>query len=52
MLRELSPAYLRRFVTQVESLQWLEQAAAQYPLPQARQPPKKAKPARSARLKK
>ncbi|MDB5911330.1 MAG: hypothetical protein JWP22_5 [Ramlibacter sp.] len=52
MLQELSPAYLRRFVAQVEALQWLERAAAAYPQPQAKQPPKRAKPMRTARLKK
>ncbi len=31
LMRALSPDYLRRFVLQVESLQWLEQAARQYP---------------------
>jgi hypothetical protein len=47
MLQELSPAYLRRFVVQVEALQWLEQAAAQYPQPQAKKAAKKTRPARS-----
>ncbi len=31
LMQALSPDYLRRFVLQVESLQWLEQAARQYP---------------------
>lgn len=30
-VQDLSPAYLRRFLAQVEALQWLEQAAYQYP---------------------
>jgi hypothetical protein len=29
-MRELSPDYLRRFLTHVETLQWLEQAAGKY----------------------
>ena len=28
---ELSPDYLRRFIVQVETLQWLQRAAGQYP---------------------
>lgn len=31
MMRELSTDYLRRFVTSVETLQWLEQAQEKYP---------------------
>jgi hypothetical protein len=42
VLRELSPDYLRRFVAQVETLQWLEQARDSLP----------RKPARSGRKKK
>jgi hypothetical protein len=30
LMRELSPDYLRRFLTHVETLQWLEQAAGKY----------------------
>ncbi len=30
-VQSLSPAYLRRLLAQVDSLQWLEQAATQYP---------------------
>lgn len=37
LLRELSPAYLGRFMAQVEALQWLEQAAVK---------PARAKPAK------
>ncbi|WP_460890871.1 DUF2894 domain-containing protein, partial [Ramlibacter alkalitolerans] len=33
LMRELSPAYLRRFLTLVESLQWLEQAGEPQPQP-------------------
>jgi hypothetical protein len=31
LMQELSPDYLRRFVVQVETLQWLEQAREKYP---------------------
>lgn len=51
LMQELSTDYLRRFVTQIESLQWLEEAARQYPPAQAKQG-KAAKPARRARARK
>jgi hypothetical protein len=35
LMRELSPDYLERFLRQVESLQWLDRAAAQLPQRQA-----------------
>jgi hypothetical protein len=35
LMRGLSPDYLRRFLVHVESLQWLDQASAVYPHPQA-----------------
>jgi len=44
-LRDLSPHYLRRFLSQVETLQWLEQASQ-------RLAPVKPKPARRSRVKK
>jgi len=44
-LRDLSPDYLRRFLSQVETLQWLEQASQ-------RLAPVKPKPARRSRVKK
>ncbi len=31
LMGELSPDYLRRFIVQVETLQWLQRAAEQYP---------------------
>lgn len=43
-LRELSPDYLRRFVSYAESLQWLEQA-------KEAQPRETAKPAKAAKAK-
>ncbi len=43
LLQALSPEYLRRFVVQVESLQWLEQANEKYPR-------KQVKPSRQAGL--
>ena len=46
MLGELSDDYLRRFLVQVESLQWLDQASEKY---SHRRP---AKPARRGRQKK
>jgi hypothetical protein len=51
LMQELSPQYLRRFVTQVESLQWLERASEQHPRPQSAQA-KAAKAARRGRPKK
>ena len=45
LLRGLSPDYLRRFVSQVETLQWLEQASQTLT-------PVKPKPARRSRVKK
>ena len=45
LLRGLSPDYLRRFVSQVETLQWLEQASQTIT-------PVKPKPARRSRAKK
>ena len=36
LMRELSPDYLRRFLVQLEGLQWLEDAAAR--LPRAKAP--------------
>ena len=45
MLGELSDDYLRRFLVQVESLQWLDQASEKYSQRQA-------KPARRSRQKK
>lgn len=45
LLRGLSPDYLRRFVSQVETLQWLEQASQTLT-------PAKPKPARRSRVKK
>ena len=48
MLGELSDDYLRRFLVQVESLQWLDQASEKYSPRQA----KPAKPARRSRQKK
>lgn len=44
LLRSLSPHYLNRFVSQVETLQWLEQASRQLT-------PVKPKPARRSRVK-
>ena len=44
-LRDLSPDYLRRFLSQVETLQWLEQASQTIA-------PVKPKPARRSRVKK
>ncbi|HYF16921.1 MAG TPA: DUF2894 domain-containing protein [Ramlibacter sp.] len=38
LLQELSPDYLRRFVAQVESLQWLERAGVAYPAVRAKAP--------------
>jgi hypothetical protein len=50
LLQDLSPDYLRHFVAQVESLQWLEQAAIQYPAPRAKAGKAAAsKPARRGR---
>ena len=48
MLGELSDDYLRRFLVQVESLQWLDQASEKY----SHRPAKPAKPARRSRQKK
>lgn len=45
LMRELSPAYLRRFLALVESLQWLEQAGE----PHAQPRPGKTAPARRRR---
>ena len=47
LMQELSPAYLARFLVQVESLQWLERVAAAQP-PAAARASKGAKPARRA----
>lgn len=50
LLQDLSPDYLRHFVAQVESLQWLEQAAVQYPAPRGKAGKAAAgKPARRSR---
>lgn len=51
LMGELSPDYLRRFLVQVESLQWLERARAKYPR-QAAGAAQAAKPARRGRQKK
>lgn len=48
LMREVSPDYLQRFLAQVESLQWLERAAAQYP-PLQSAAAKKPRPTRPAR---
>ena len=48
LMGELSDDYLRRFLVQVESLQWLDQAREKYPQRQA----KSAKPTRRSRQKK
>ncbi|MBK7509156.1 MAG: DUF2894 domain-containing protein [Comamonadaceae bacterium] len=45
LLRDLSPDYLRRFLSQMETLQWLEQASQTIT-------PVKPKPARRSRVKK
>ncbi len=45
LLRDLSPDYLRRFLSQMETLQWLEQASQTIT-------PMKPKPARRSRVKK
>ena len=45
LLRDLSPDYLRRFLSQMETLQWLEQASQTIA-------PVKPKPARRSRVKK
>lgn len=47
LMRELSPDYLRRFMVQVEALQWLERASEKYPPRQARQS-KQGKTAKAA----
>lgn len=39
LMQALSPEYLRRFLAQVESLQWLEQARAHYPTLQGKRRP-------------
>lgn len=51
LMQALSPDYLRRFMLQVESLQWLDQAARQYPAVQGKGA-KAAKPARRGRARK
>ncbi len=51
LMGELSPDYLRRFLVQVESLQWLELARAKYPRP-AVGAAAAAKPARRGRKQK
>jgi hypothetical protein len=48
-MRELSPAYLRRFLLHVESLQWLEQAAAKPPRDKPKQVARAAKTSQRAR---
>lgn len=48
LMQDLSPDYLRRFLVQVESLQWLEQASERYP-PQGARQAKAAKPVKPAR---
>jgi hypothetical protein len=50
-MRELSPDYLRRFLSQVESLQWLERARELH-VPAQAKPGKPAKPPRRASKKK
>jgi hypothetical protein len=54
LMQALSPEYLRRFVAQVESLQWLEQASEKYPRTQAKQSANAMapQPARKPRAKK
>lgn len=57
LMQELSPDYLRRFLVQVESLQWLQEAREKYPrkAPQqgkANKAAQGAKPARRSRPKK
>lgn len=57
LMQELSPDYLRRFLVQVESLQWLQEAREKYPQkapPQgkANKVAQGAKPARRSRSKK
>lgn len=51
LMQEISPDYLRRFVLQVESLQWLEQAALHAPALQGKVAAA-AKPARRGRARK
>ncbi|TFZ02275.1 DUF2894 domain-containing protein [Ramlibacter henchirensis] len=48
LMRDLSTDYLRRFLVQVETLQWLEKAREKYPREQARG----GKPAAKARRRK
>jgi len=48
LMRELSTDYLRRFLVQAETLQWLERAREQYPREQA----KAGKAARAAKRRK
>ena len=45
LMRELSPEYLRRFLVQIEALQWLERAAERMP----REPAKGAAAAKTPR---
>ena len=49
LMQELSPDYLRRFLAQVESLQWLEQAAGEKSLRDQAKKSKPAAPRRAAR---
>ena len=48
LMRELSTEYLRRFLVQAETLQWLDKARQKYPREEA----KAGKPARRGRRKK
>lgn len=43
LMRELSPDYLRHFLVQVESLQWLERARERYPARRAGPPGRKTR---------
>lgn len=43
LMRTLSPDYLQRFMSQMETLLWLDQAGARTPAPAAR-PPRKGRP--------
>jgi len=49
LMRTLSPDYLRRFLVQLEALQWLEDAVARAPREPSRAGPKKSRPARRSR---
>jgi hypothetical protein len=49
LMRALSPDYLRRFLVQIEALQWLEDAVARTPREPARAATKKSRPARRSK---